>query len=304
MRLYKLSNLSFPILLEVLVEGSRVCARVFLKSTFFSQVLPISSEARMVGSIISDEDADALVRGSRVDVFNVGSVSKFIVNREIVPLTHDSFAGNEFVWVGDHVIDTTALSQSKQWSDHTMLIGMVSIHSATVRTLKFQPLLDRFLETRDTKHDIDYLNALSSGYQSLFEIWIPFKDMSLNELQFIFNCNPEYGSIGEPLDVCATETFGSSQLMSISGPNKVSVDKYVELSVSINGMYKATGLREEVDVYLKTKSGYLPKHVVRTVNGVAKFKVNAFGLDAEDTLEVKAGFKNVSGLATHLLEVV
>lgn len=69
----------------------------------------------------------------------------------------------------------------------------------------------------------------------------------------------------------------------------------VEITVqSVDGY--GSPVAKSSTIYLEPVYGYLPKTRVVLNDGVAKFKLMALGLDAGDTLRVKAGFRFVPGL--------
>jgi hypothetical protein len=92
--------------------------------------------------------------------------------------------------------------------------------------------------------------------------------------------------------------------LKLTGPASISAGSTETLAVTLTDK-QGNVLDEEVaEVYLDAVSGYLPKTRVTTVKGVALFKVSAFGLDVGDQLRVKCGFRNFSGVADIVMEVV
>lgn len=57
-------------------------------------------------------------------------------------------------------------------------------------------------------------------------------------------------------------------------------------------------------IYLEETGGFLPLRRVKTTNGKATFRVSALGMQAGDTFKVKAGYRNFSGCAEVVVNVV
>lgn len=90
--------------------------------------------------------------------------------------------------------------------------------------------------------------------------------------------------------------------LKLSGPDNVPAGETIVMTVRLlmdDGSVYA-GL---TDVYLETINGYLPKPRVRVGGETVTFKVMPLGLDAGDTVRVKAGFRYFSGAREHVVRL-
>jgi hypothetical protein len=84
------------------------------------------------------------------------------------------------------------------------------------------------------------------------------------------------------------------------GPDEIPADGSVELT--LNCLLDEQLLEKPLTVYLKSQSGYLPKEML-TVTGSGTFKVMALGLELDDEITVKVGYKYWSNVGSKTLRV-
>tara|TARA_B100000470_G_scaffold219628_1_gene206787 strand:- start:2049 stop:3023 length:975 start_codon:yes stop_codon:yes gene_type:complete len=80
-----------------------------------------------------------------------------------------------------------------------------------------------------------------------------------------------------------------------SGGGDIDVDGTDTVSFKMVDGSDAT-MSRDCEIYLESTGGYLPKKRVNLKDGVGSFKVQALGLDADDTFKVKIGFRNYTGV--------
>ena len=154
---------------------------------------------------------------------------------------------------------------------------------------------------------------------SLF-VYQPFADMPLNECSITFKYNTGYGfstNLGGWVD-------GTNEREIIKDSGKDSAgkdynyvghlaDAFPAFTVTSGGtnidadavdtvefkMVDSDGkaIEKEVDLYLESTGGYLPKNRITTTNkGLGTFKVKALALESGDKFKVKIGFRNFTGI--------
>lgn len=84
--------------------------------------------------------------------------------------------------------------------------------------------------------------------------------------------------------------------LSVSAPDSVQAGSDAEFVVQVTDA-NGSPVQKDVTLYLESVNGFLPKSRVQTVNGQATVKVVTTGLDAGDTVRLKAGFKFFGGAA-------
>lgn len=90
-------------------------------------------------------------------------------------------------------------------------------------------------------------------------------------------------------------------VLAITAPGTIAPDGWgsftIEAKTASGEVYPHT-----LEVYLETTAGYLPKGRLE-LNGTANCKLSAQGLDAGDTIKLKAGFRYYSGKAEAMIGV-
>jgi len=137
---------------------------------------------------------------------------------------------------------------------------------------------------------------------------VPFADSTFDECSVTVNLFPQTGKCfvyGLPPEDIIESPYSSSGLvrelvvfprLTVSGPDAVPSGSDVEFQVQVTDA-QGTPLTHDATIYLESVNGLLPKNRIRTSGGTATVKVLTTGLDAGDTVRLKAGFKFYSGIA-------
>jgi hypothetical protein len=89
--------------------------------------------------------------------------------------------------------------------------------------------------------------------------------------------------------------------LKITGPDRIKKEKSATLHISHVVQGEATG--EATNIDLIALNGYLPKTRLSLPTGEGDFKIFATGLDAGDTIKIKAGFFFFPSATEHILTV-
>jgi hypothetical protein len=89
--------------------------------------------------------------------------------------------------------------------------------------------------------------------------------------------------------------------LKITGPDRIKKEKSATLHVSHVVQGEATGEATSID--LIAQNGYLPKTRLNLPAGEGDFKIFATGLEAGDTIKIKAGFFFHPSITEHILVV-
>lgn len=101
------------------------------------------------------------------------------------------------------------------------------------------------------------------------------------------------------------ETFDYTSLLpsfEVSTPSSIDADGFATVTVSLKREGQMVAYNGEIQA--EQISGYLPKRRASVANGVASFKVMALGLQAGESVRIKVGTKNITGLADVSIPVV
>ena len=112
------------------------------------------------------------------------------------------------------------------------------------------------------------------------------------------------GEVSPPAFPDADDMANTYPTLALSAPSSMSPDAMA--TVNIECRMPSGDLRTDCnsEVFLEPVVGVLPKTRVKLVNGVGSFRISSMGLDAGDTIRVKAGWRYVPGLGEALIPVV
>lgn len=230
-------------------------------------------------------------------------------------LINDAWKGKRLVPYSTLQLDLDAVQASPSWADRSVWTGsgrflpdlLLPIakqtklwHNVTAETYNSK--------VRPTNHFMRQIRT-SPMDMGAFLMYVPFKESNFDEcslhilskidgIPHLVNGTP----ITDPeTDPMAAQAAAMPRLQ-LTGERTIRAGDYALLNVTL---VDATGVLVQcnTDVYLKAASGYLPKTRVTLLQGKGVLKVMALGLDAGDSVTVKAGFRFWSGDAEHTLEV-
>ncbi len=186
------------------------------------------------------------------------------------------------------------------------------------RDLKTSPAYNSIAQSYISKaHPLRTVRQYGSP-AALF-VYQPFKDDKFDTCSMTLKYNKAYGfstnvsgwDVGanekEMFNTSGTDTGGNAynylghlydafpHFEIVSGGGSIDADGYDTVSVRMVDSSDNL-ISKDVDIYLESTGGYLPKSRVSMTNGTASFKVGALGLESSDTFKVKIGFKNMTGV--------
>ena len=313
-----------PVLLEVLREGTNLCIRMYMEySGLVDHMFPTSSGRRidpsppesslsvdsLVGSILSADVLSRLVSSGEARVTEVklrensiAPETTIVLNSKLKELTHASFGTVTYAWIGDSIVHLDVLKASGSWKDHTLFVSHIDSSLDSVNMLR--PLSNAFAEHAVSKGCL-YNDLYNSGLFTLFDMWIPYKTSSIEDL-IVRVYSRKFGTIGAVLTDANLSNASSNTYapFTLSGPATIGSEKYATYVVQLTSADGSFVTANDADIYLESYSGYFPRTRISTVNGVAAFQVGALGLVAGDSIEFKMGFKNLRNLVTKKVGVI
>lgn len=138
---------------------------------------------------------------------------------------------------------------------------------------------------------------------STMQIVSPFENSTLEECFFLFNCPVKIGNVKDVVLVDADPTRESYvPVPSINIANTVASNGVVSGTITVKDTDGTVHPKQYGEVFLETTAGYLNK--TRFVIGEdSSFKIRATDLEPSDTIKVKAGWRNYTGLSESIITV-
>ena len=144
----------------------------------------------------------------------------------------------------------------------------------------------------------------NSGAPSAFFIYRPYSDMLFTECDITAKFHPAFGltsnvedwiEVDPDLDYLLSFDRCMPKFRVLNGGGNIGVDGSSIVEVE---MVDAGGNRilRDCNLYLEETGGYLPQKRVKSLNGVAKFRVAALQMTKGDEFKVKVGFRHYTGL--------
>jgi len=286
-------DLRVPVLVSVLRDPRRVTLRTFREV--------VGAHALKDGTRSSDPKkiARRLARHATPDA-DWEYRSKLIDGAILDP----RFEGRTFEPLGGVCMDLGSPLGIAEWSDYGNWVFPLDQQGAPGTPF------NRYIETIGNKARTPRFLQLKRINCAL-QIYVPFATCDFTSCSFSIALHPDYGMIGN-LDPGRKVTLadvlkgapGAFPNLGISGPVEVKADGGALLTLSLKTS-RGTLIRDAApQVFLEQTAGYLSKHRLVPQDGKARFRIMALGLDAGDSIKVKAGFRHYSGLAEHTLRVI
>lgn len=286
-------DLCVPVLVSVLRDPRRVTLRTFREV--------VGAHALRDGTRSADprEITRRLARHAAPDA-DWEYRSKLIDGAILDP----RFEGRTFEPLGGVCLDLGSPLGIAEWSDYANWIFPLD-QQGTPGTP-----FNRYIETIGNKARTPRYLQLKRINCTL-QIYVPFATCDFTSCSFSIALHPDYGMIGNlgpgskvTLADVLKGAPGAFPNLVISGPVEVTAGESAVLTLSLKTS-RGTLIRDAApQVYLEQTAGYLPKRRLVPQDGKAQFKVTALGLEAGDSIKVKAGFRHYGGLADHSLQVI
>lgn len=178
-----------------------------------------------------------------------------------------------------------------------------------INNTKLFAVRNRFLDTAQSKA-LTYRYLDTEGFGIALQVAQPFADDALDNCTLLLNANPIFGYYSNITfkemslaQVIARDGFSVFPKVLISGENAIESGGLLTATIAIADERTEEIIKRDCTLYLESTAGYLPQTRVKLVNGVGKFKIRALDLEPGDTIKIKAGWKNYSGAAEHVLTV-
>lgn len=166
---------------------------------------------------------------------------------------------------------------------------------------------NRFIATNGKKSGLDR-HLLTEQRNAHIHVHVPFASYNLEQCGLHMMVHQGLGAVAnftlpEAEEAVIRSAAWARPVLQLSGPSELQAGNTAQLTL---GVYSSEGvLQDDVTamVYLEAVSGYLPKTRLE-VTGQTTFRVMALGLDAGDSIRVKAGFRHFPGAADLTISVV
>ncbi len=185
----------------------------------------------------------------------------------------------------------------KEWSDHAVWEFRVSPEG------RLQSPFNRVIETALAKTAGPWHRA-REGHLCPLRVMVPFKIWPLARFPLLVNTHPDLGLIGnvEPTGTLPGDApfLPREQVLpslKLTGPATIAANGIATVDVAVVDKTGTVIADAACELPLEAVSGYLPKARVVIANGSGSFRVMALGLEAGDTVRVKAGLGLFTGLA-------
>jgi len=215
----------------------------------------------------------------------------------------DRFEDRVFCELGAVVLDIDALLDRAEWSDHgNWLFPLSTPYSAGTAGLPLAPF-NRFPVSLASKMPAPRHLAVA-GINLPLQVYVPFKTCDFTQCSFRLTLHPDYGLIGN-LDPGAEHsaaeipTIGRKALPSLrlDAPGAIAPEETATIGLKVvTGRGRPIG-DAAPEIFLEATGGYLPHRRVQAEAGAGSFRFMALGLEAGDTIRLKAGFRHFSGVA-------
>jgi hypothetical protein len=147
-----------------------------------------------------------------------------------------------------------------------------------------------------------FMHRNSEHYDSLYEIFVPdsLDDLTKCTIRFVINPDAEYEIEGPSSASFVNENASIQDLVSSitlsSDQTTISADSSIIVNVQTDTFID--------EVYLEQVYGMLNKTRVKLTNGIGSFTLYATGIEAGETVRVKAGHRKFTGIANFTVPVV
>lgn len=228
-----------------------------------------------------------------------GLLGKIIPGEFIAP----RLAGKYFMAKQRVCLDQDVGLSPTEWAD-------CSHFAFPMRSTRVGSPENRYIATKELKNTLTRLLQLN-WESSMVNLYIPFAAYNLDQGSVHVACHPEYGVVANfplpdqmlPLSAMQGAAALVRPKLVFNGPASIAPDSYADVQLSVTS---ATGVVQDdvpARVYFDVVSGYVPKPRLDLV-GQTTIRVGALGLVPGDSVHIKAGFKNFSGVAEIQIPVV
>lgn len=304
--------------LPFVVEAKIGPAQITLRSWRLSQDAPLAA-------VLPADEAAALY-GGHTEAFVIDgdlAPSREIRQKHWIPLAAlgGQYAGaprsrNLFLQPVSQVgfrIDPDVLG-SAAWSDYAVW----SFNAASDGRLAMP--FNRYLATQPSREH-RYALTMARQEDALLTLVVPFAGQDFSNCSFILKYHPAFGCIHNftghrVMPVVGPggalpnheQLYGMKALLPslrLTGPDSLPAGQAADYAVEIYSRNTDTLVTDtEVQVYLESSCGYLPRRRVTLSNGSASFPLMALGLTAGDQIKLKVGWRNYSGVDEKLVTIV
>jgi hypothetical protein len=206
--------------------------------------------------------------------------------------------GVDYFELARTVIRTRKLRASRGWSDRQVFA--CSYEWKLGRWLSPLPQHVYTLPFRFTAFEINQMYRLGTE-NSLVALNVPFADSAFEDCFLTVNLHPTLGGLvvdGAPTSDILNLGYDSHEVtretvfpsVQVKAPDAARVGEPIVFTLQVVDA-QGNSLAHCAEVHLEAVNGYCPKPRVRAHQGVAQARVLPLGLDAGDTVRLKAGFK-------------
>jgi len=284
-------GLPVPLLIEVL----RAPRKVTLRS--WEEV--IDGVGRFTGQEVSGESGPTPA-GQHGEVVPAANVARTFTPGALLA---DRFQDRVFCELGAGALDIDALQDRAEWSDHgNWLFPLSTPYSAGTAGLPLAPF-NRFPVSLASKMPAPRHLAVAAVNLPL-QVYMPFRTCDFDSCSFRLTLHPDYGLVGN-LDPGPEHTAGEIPAIGrkalpslrLNAPSALEPDASATVDVRVvNSRGRPIG-DVAPEIFLEATGGYLPHRRVQAEAGAGSFRFVALGLEAGDTVRLKAGFRHFSGVA-------
>jgi len=284
-------GLPVPLLVEVIRSERMVSLRTY------EEIL--DGRGVFTGQEVSGESGP-MPAGQHGEVIPAANVARTFTPGALLA---DRFEDRVFCELGAVVLDIDAIQDRAEWSDHgNWLFPLSTPYSAGTAGLPLAPF-NRFPVSLASKMPAPRHLAVA-GVNLPLQVYVPFKTCDFTQCSFRLTLHPDYGLIGN-LDPGPEHTAGEIPAIGrkalpslrLNAPSALEPDASATVDVRV-----VTGRGRPIgdvvpEIFLEATGGYLPHRRARADAGTASFRFMALGLEAGDTVRLKAGFRHFSGVA-------
>jgi hypothetical protein len=238
--------------------------------------------------------ANVLQRGSKLEVFINESgdeatingkkilFSELISRSDYYPLSRFVFDSSDILNPDRNVSIIKSCFNAYTW---TQLSSLKLIELAFILQMSWTTQIIMYPETKNF-------------WDAFWLLHVPTKEQLDTNLKSTFVIAPKY----EPQQKFGIKLYSPRPI--ISGPVEVGRDQTVVLDFEYRN-WNNKFVECDFDTFIKYDAGYLPKNKIQVVNGKAKIKVTALGLEAGDTITLKFSIGKIyTNAVEHKLTVI
>ena len=291
-------GLPVPVLVEVL----RVRRKLTLRS--YEEVL--DGRGVFTGQGVTGESGPMPV-GRHGAVVPTANIKRTITPG---PLLAERFTDRVFCELGAVALDIDGLHDRAEWSDHgNWVFPLATLYCAGSAGVPLAPF-NRYPVSFAARMPATRHLAVA-GVNLPLQIYVPFRTDDFESASVCLTLHPDYGLIGN-LDPGAEHTAAGIQAMGrkalpslrLDAPARIAPEGSATVALKLVDSRGRRVSDARCEVYLEATGGYLPQRRVQVDNGTGAFRFMALGLEAGESVRLKAGFRHFSGVAEAGIAVV